>query len=398
MTLNSPLDRKLRMGMVGGGQGAFIGRVHVLAATLDQRAEFVAAALSSDPQRARRSAEDYGLARERSYASYTDMLREESNRSPDERIDFVSIATPNDTHFQIAGAFVQAGFNVICDKPMTSDLTQAEALGEIVRQAGIVFVLTHNYTGYPLVRQARDMIAAGELGEIQGVRVDYIQGWLRERLETQGHKQAAWRTDPRRAGPAGCFGDIGSHAYNLFRFMTRLLPGEVSCSLKIFEPGRQLDDYGVALIRCHHGCLATITASQISHGRDNDLSIEIDGTKASLLWRQEKPNQLAFLVNGQPRRVYTRDPYANFTTALARASCRLPAGHPEGFLEAFANVYTSGFEDMIAHASGKPIEFQRLLYPSVNDGIDGVNFISQCVASSAQSGRWISLDHPCLRS
>jgi predicted dehydrogenase len=280
MATNGTLNRKLRMALVGGGQGAFIGRVHCTAAVLDNRAVLVAGALSSDPNKAKASAADYDISAARAYGSYKELVDGEKKLPADQRIDFVSIATPNHTHFEIAKAAVDAGFNVICDKPMTFDLPQAEQLATAVDQSGVVFAVSHNYTGYPLVRQARDMILAGELGEINAIRSNYIQGWLRTRIESDSQKQAAWRTDPAKSGAAGCFGDIGTHAYNLARYMTGLLPESVSCNLKVFAPGRKLDDYGHAVVRMENGALATVTASQISHGRENDLFIEIDGTKA----------------------------------------------------------------------------------------------------------------------
>jgi predicted dehydrogenase len=398
MAVNAPLNRKLRMGLVGGGQGAFIGRVHATAAILDNRAVLVAGALSADPAKAKASAPDYDIKPERSYGSYQEMVTAESKLSPSERIDFASVATPNHTHFEIAKAFAEAGFNVLCDKPMTFDLAQAEELAKVVQRTGVVFALTHNYTGYPLVRQARDMIHAGELGEINAVRVCYIQGWLRRRLEKDKQKQASWRTDPKRSGAAGSFGDIGTHAYNLGRFITGLLPDQVSCLLKTFEAGRELDDYGVAAIRYQNGALGTVTASQISHGRENDLWIEVDGTKGALEWHQENPNQMLVRVNGQPHRIYTRDPNAPFMTETAKASCRIPSGHPEGFFEAFANVYTAAFADMAARASGKTIDSSKSLYPNVADGVDGMNFITQCVTSAKQDGHWVSLKHPLCRT
>ncbi|GIW78557.1 MAG: oxidoreductase [Gemmatales bacterium] len=397
MAVNEPLNRKLRMGLVGGGQGAFIGRVHVTAAILDNRAELVAGALSSDPQKAKASAPDYDIKPERAYGSYREMVEAESKLPEDQRIDFVSIATPNHTHFEIAKAFAEAGFNIMCDKPLTFDLAQAEELAKIVEKTGVVFAVTHNYTGYPLVRQARDMVRNGELGEINAIRAFYIQGWLRQRIELQNQKQASWRTDPTKSGAAGCFGDIGTHAYNLGRFITGLLPDQISCHLKTFAEGRQLDDYGSAVIRYQNGALGTVTASQISHGRENDLWIEIDGTKGALEWHQEEPNKLIFRVNGQPIRVYTRDPNAPFASETHKASCRLPSGHPEAFFEAFANIYTAAYADMIARATKKTFDSKNSLYPNVADGVDGMNFITQCVASSKENGAWKPLKHPLCR-
>ncbi|MFL5243414.1 MAG: Gfo/Idh/MocA family protein [Gemmataceae bacterium] len=398
MGVNAPLDRKLRMGLVGGGQGAFIGKVHSIAATLDNQATLVAGALSSDPVRAKASAPDYDIKLDRAYGSYQEMLAGEGNLPASERIDFVSIATPNHLHFEVAKSFAEAGFNVMCDKPMTFDLAQAEELYKVAQKTGVVFGVTHNYTGHPLVRQAREMVMSGELGEINAVRAFYIQGWLRSRLEKENQKQASWRTDPKRSGAAGCFGDIGTHAYNLGRFITGLLPDQVACVLKTYVEGRALDDYGTALIRFQNGALGTVTASQISHGRENDIWIEVDGTKASLEWHQEEPNKMFVRANGQPHKLYTRDPNAAFQSTLARSSCRTPSGHPEGYLEAFANIYVAAFQDMIKRASGERIDSAKSLYPNVADGLDGMNFITQCVASSKEQGAWKSLRHPSNRA
>ena len=397
MATNGTLNRKLRMGLVGGGQGAFIGRVHATAAVLDNRAVLVAGALSSDPQKARDSAPDYDIPPERAYGSYRELIERESALPAEQRIDFVSVATPNHTHFEIARAAVEAGLNVICDKPLTFDLAQAEQLAELVDRSGVVFAVTHNYTGYPLVRQMREMILGGELGEIQTIRTQYIQGWLRTRLETQEQKQAAWRTDPAKSGAAGAFGDIGTHAFNLARYATGLLPREISAHLKTFEPGRQLDDYGHAVIRFDNGALGTVTASQISHGRENDLSIEIDGTRGSLYWRQEEPNVLVVRRNGEPHQLYTRNPGAPYMTPGAAASCRLPSGHPEAFFEAFANVYRAAYDDMVRRAAGEPLERVDTIYPNVNDGVEGMFFIQQSVASSQQQGGWLPLAHARAR-
>src|SRR6202040_1954249 len=317
MPTNAPLNRKLRMGLIGGGQGAFIGRVHATAAILDNRAVLVAGALSSDPAKAKASAPDYDIKPERAYGSYKEMIAAELKLPAGERIDFASVATPNNTHFEIAKAFAEAGFNVLCDKPLTFDLAQAEELAKVVQKTGVVFAVTHNYTGYPLVRQAREMVQSGELGEINAIRAFYIQGWLRTRLEKENQKQAAWRTDPKRSGAAGCFGDIGTHAYNLGRFITGLLPEQVSCHFRTFVPNRELEDYGTAVITYTNGALGTVTASQISHGRENDLWIEIDGTKASLEWHQENPNQMLVRSGGKPHQIYSRDPVSGYLTPSA---------------------------------------------------------------------------------
>ena len=395
-TTNGSLNRKLRMALVGGGQGAFIGRVHATAAVLDNRAELVAGALSSDPARAKASAPAYDIKADRAYGSVPEMIAAEKALPADKRIDFVTVATPNHTHFAIAKAAVDAGFNVVCDKPMTFNLKEAEELQQAVEKSGVVFALSHNYTGYPLVRQVREMILGGELGEINAFRSNYIQGWLRTRLESSDQKQAKWRTDPKQSGIAGCFGDIGTHAYNLGRYMTGLLPADVSCHLKVFEPGRSLDDYGHAVIRMENGALGTVTASQISHGRENDLSIEVDGTKGAITWRQENPNELIVRRNGHAHQIYTRNggPYLS---ALSGASSRLPAGHPEAFFEAFANVYRFAYDSMADRAAGKKFETRDTIYPNVYDGVEGMYFIQQCVASSQEHGAWVNLKHASAR-
>ena len=395
MPTNAPLNRKLRMGLVGGGQGAFIGRVHATAAVLDNRAALVAGALSSDPAKAKASAPDYDIPADRAYGSYAEMAAAEAER-PD-KVDFVSIATPNHTHFAIAKTFAEAGFNVICDKPMTFDLGQADELVQVVEKTGVAFAVMHNYTGYPLVRQAREMVLNGDLGEVNAIRSNYIQGWLRTRLESSDQKQAKWRTDPSQSGAAGCFGDIGTHAYNLGRYITGLQPTQLSCLLKVFEPGRALDDYGVAAVRFANGALGTVTASQISHGRENDLFIEIDGTKGALEWHQEEPNKLLVRANGEPLKVYTRNGGPHLG-ALHGQSVRLPAGHPEAFFEAFANVYGAAYDSFVKRISGEKFETTDTLYPNVYDGAEGMLFITRCVESSTQDGAWVAFKHPKSRT
>lgn len=395
--VNGKLNRKLKMGLVGGGQGSFIGRVHNIAAILDNRAELVAGALSSSPERSKASAPFYDIKPDRAYGSFEEMIEQELKRPEGDRIDFITVATPNHMHFPVAKVAIENGINVVCDKPVTFNLQQAEELAALIEKHKVVFALTHNYTGYPLVRQAREMILGGELGEIQAIRSQYIQGWLRSRLENEDSKQAAWRTDPSKSGAAGAFGDIATHAYNLGRYMTGLIPAEISCTLKIFEPGRQLDDYGHAVIKYQNGGLGTVTASQISHGRENDLSIEIDGTKGAITWRQEEPNVMYVRKNGEPWKVYTRNPGAPFTTPIAAASSRLPGGHPEAFFEAFANVYRFAYDAMIQRATGESFEMRDTIYPNIYDGIDGMNFIQQSVASSQQNGAWLPLHHEACR-
>jgi len=397
MATNGELNRKLRMALVGGGSGSFIGRVHATAAVLDNRAELVAGALSSNPERAKASAPDYAIPDDRAYTSYEELIEKENALPADKRIDFVSVATPNHMHFPVAKAALEGGFNVICDKPMTLDMAQAEELFELVNKSGAVFAVSHNYTGYPLIRQAREMILSGELGEINAIRIQYIQGWLRTKLEDTDQKQAAWRSDPAKSGAAGAYGDIATHAYNLGRYMTGLLPDKVSTHLRTFVEGRTLDDYGTTVITFENGALGTLSASQISHGRENDLAIEIDGTKAALTWRQENPNEMIVRVNGEPHKIYTRDPNAPFANASHVAASRIPAGHPEGFFEAFANVYRAAYDNMALRAMGKDFEKTNTIYPNVHDGVEGMYFIQQCVASSQQDGAWLPLKHDVAR-
>lgn len=396
-TTNGSLNRKLRMALIGGGRGAFIGRVHATAGVLDNRAALVAGCLSSNPQRAKESAPAYDIPPDRAYGSIDELIEKELKLPDSERIDFVSIATPNHTHFDIAKKCAEAGFNVICDKPMTFDFAQAKALVATVEKSGVVFAVSHNYTGYPLVRQAREMILGGELGEINAIRSNYMQGWLRTALEDQDQKQASWRTDPSKSGAAGGFGDIGTHAYNLGRYMTGLLPSEISCHLKTFVEGRKLDDYGTAVLRFQNGGLGTVTASQISHGRENDLFIEIDGTKGAIQWRQEQPNVMTVRRNGQPHALYTRDPNASYMNESGKAACRLPSGHPEAFFEAFANVYRAAFDAMILQKAGQSFETRDTIYPNVYDGAEGMYFIQQSVASSHDNGAWLDMKYEKAR-
>ena len=394
---NPPINRKLRMALVGGGAGSFIGRVHSIAACLDNRAQVAAGALSSNPQRAKESGPSYDIAEQRAYGSYQELLETEAKMAEDDRVDFVTVATPNFMHFDIAKAAVDAGFNVMCDKPMTFDLAQAVELQKAVESSDVVFAVSHNYTGYPLVRQAREMILGGELGEIHAIRSQYIQGWLVTSLESEDQKQAAWRTDPSKSGAAGAFGDIATHAYNLGRYMTGQLPSQVSCNLKTFVDGRRLDDYGTAMVRYENGAFGTVTASQISHGRENDLEIEIDGSKGSLKWRQENPNEMIVRQNGKPHQIYTRDPNAPFMNESGAGACRLPSGHPEAFFEAFANVYSAAYDDMLKRKAGESFERRDTIYPNVYDGVEGMYFIQQCVESSQNDAQWLPLKHDAAR-
>lgn len=391
MPLNSPLNRRLRMALIGGGGTGFIGKVHRIAATLDGRVELVSGAFSSSLDRSRESAIRFGVDPTRAFGNYEDLLADERNRPAEDRVDFVSIATPNWLHFPMAKAALQSGFHVLCDKPMTTSLADAAELVRIVEQSGQVFGLTHNYTGYPLVRQAREMIVTGNLGDIRAVRVNYIQGWMRGTRPDETPTRGAWKDDPQKNGPAATMGDIGTHAFNLACYMTGLEPAEISATVRTYAPGRQLDDYGHALVRFENDALCMVTVSQVTHGRLNDLSIEIDGENASLAWQQESPNTMTIRQSGEPTRIYDRHPGARYTNASGREACRLPAGHPEAFFEAFANVYSAACDDIVRHASGKTIDSRDTLYPNVYDGLAGVRFIEQAIASSQARGEWLPL-------
>ncbi|MDA0806658.1 MAG: Gfo/Idh/MocA family oxidoreductase [Planctomycetota bacterium] len=388
--LNSPLNRKLRMALIGGGGAGFIGKVHRTAAQLDGRAELVAGAFSSSLERSRESALAFGVDPSRAYASWEEMLVTEAARPEDKRVDFVSIATPNFLHFPMAQAALAAGFNVICDKPMTTKVADAETLVRLVEETGAVFALTHNYTGYPMVRQAKEMIASGELGEIRAVRANYVQGWMWAVDPEKPAARGNWKDDPLKNGPGATIGDVGTHAYNLARYMTDLQPVEVLGKLTTFS-GRQLDDYGHSLVRCSNDALIMVTVSQVSHGRLNDLSIEIDGDKASLTWRQEEPNSLTLRQTGQPQRIYDRAPGQSYMNDSGNAACRIPAGHPEAFFEAFANVYSAAYDDMIWRAGGGDRDPRSTIYPNVYDGLEGVRFIEQTVASSNANSVWLPM-------
>lgn len=381
-------DRPLRMGLVGGGGDGFIGKVHATAATLDREAVLVAGALSSDPERSRQSALAMGIPADRAYGSFLEMIRSEKSRSAEDRIDFISIATPNHTHREIACAALEAGFHVVCDKPMTITPADAEAMVCAVRKANCVFALTHNYSGYPLVRQARELIANGELGDLLAIRAKYVQGWMHGMEPDEIPSRGAWKSDPNKNGRAGSLGDVGTHAFHLLQFITGMTPSKVLSHMQSYSSHHELDDYGHAMLQFSQGATGMITWSQVSHGRLNDLSIEVDGTKASLSWRQEEPNQLVLRALGQPTRIYERNPNADYTLPTAIAACRLPGGHPEAFFEAFANVYRDAFADMRRIMRGEGFGPQPALYPSVNDGADGVRFIQRCLESVEAGTGW----------
>ena len=379
--------RRLRLGMVGGGDGAFIGGVHRMAARLDDRYELVAGALSSDAARAHASAARLHIPADRSYADFREMARAEAAR-PD-GIDIVSIVTPNHLHAPAALAFLAAGINVICDKPMTHTLADANAVAAAVDHSGKLFALTHNYTGYPMVRQARAMIQSGELGAIRVVQVEYPQAWLATDLEAGGQKQASWRTDPARAGAAGAVGDIGTHAFNLAEFVAGLECETLAAELSRFVPGRRRDDHAHMLLRFNGGARGMLFASQIAPGADNALALRIYGEKPSLAWRQETPEYLIFTPLGlQPQRLRRGGPGLD---PAATHATRLPAGHPEGYLEAFAQLYSDVAEQITARLEARAPDPNALLVPSVAQGLRGMRFITAAVASSAANAAWTAI-------
>jgi len=376
--------RRIRLGMVGGGQGAFIGGVHRMAARLDDRYELVAGALSSDAARATVSAAELHIAAERSYADYRDMARKEAAR--EDGIDAVAIVTPNHLHGRIATAFLDAGIDVVCDKPLTSTLDEALELVQRVRRSGCLFALTHNYSGYPMVRQAREMVAAGEIGEIRVVHAEYPQDWLSTDLESTGHKQAAWRVDPAQAGAGGSLGDIGTHAEHLARFISGLDLAAVSADLTTFVAGRRLDDNAHVMLRYTNGARGMLWSSQVAPGNENALRVRIYGSKAGLEFRQENPNHLWFTPLGQQPRLITRG--GSGSGAAAGHATRIPAGHPEGYLEAFAQIYRDVAEQIQARWQGREPDPLACMVPTVEDGARGMKFIESVVESSRAEGRW----------
>ena len=384
--MNQDPPRKLRYAMIGGGRDAFIGAVHRHAIALDGQAELAAGALSSTPERSRESGRALGLAEAHNHASWQALLDAELARCAAERVDLVVIVTPTDTHFPIAQAFAEAGFHVVCDKPLTHTGQQATTLVETVAKRGTVFGVTYNYTGYPMVRQAREMVRSGALGRIRKVVVEYNQGWLATALEATGNKQASWRTDPARSGIAGALGDIGSHAENLVATVTGLEIEELVADLGALVPGRALDDDASMLLRFKGGARGVLVASQINAGLENDLRLRVSGEHGTLEWRQEEPNRLVHHRREGPTEIFTRA--SPWLCESARRAGRIPAGHPEGFIEAFANIYRGVFADIRARKAGTTADPLDADYTTVSDGARGVRFIECAVASSAER-RWL---------
>jgi predicted dehydrogenase len=377
--------RRLRLGMVGGGPGAFIGAVHRIAARLDDRYELVAAALTSDASRNRAAADELHIPR--SYANFQEMADSEKGRQ--DRIDVVAIVTPNHLHFAPAKAFLEVGIHVICDKPVTTTLVDAQKLAEIVKRSGLIFGLTHNYTGYPMVRQAREMVRDGALGTLRVIQVEYAQDWLTTKVEATGQKQAGWRTDPARSGPAGSLGDIGTHAFNIAAFVSGLACTEVAADLTAFVPERRLDDNVQLLLRYEKNVRGMLWASQVAPGNDNHLGLRIYGDKAGIAWNQEKANELLFTPYGEPPRTIARNGAGSLFVA-AHAS-RLPSGHPEGYLEGFAQLYTDLAEQIHARLENRQPDVAAMMVPGIQDGVDGLRFITAVLASSQNNSAWTAL-------
>ncbi|SAL76905.1 Gfo/Idh/MocA family protein [Caballeronia telluris] len=374
------MTRRLRLGMVGGGEGAFIGAVHRIAARIDDRFELVAGALSSDPQRAASSAAAIGIAR--SYADFREMARTEAAR--EDGIDAVAIVTPNHLHARIATAFLEAGIHVICDKPLAVSLDEGEALARLAREKGLVFAVTYTYTGYPLVRHARALVQAGALGDVRLVNVEYAQDWLSLPVEHQSNRQAAWRTDPALAGPAGCLGDIGTHAYQLAEYVTGMRPSEVSAEVATFVPNRPIDDHVQAMLRYANGARGMLWASQVAAGEENALRLRVYGTKAGLAFDQQNPNELWITPLGGASERITR---GRVQSAEALHATRVPAGHPEGYLEAFAQLYTdaaSCIEQGATQGDG--------WLTTVDDGVAGLRFIDAVLTSSRANAAWVTIE------
>ena len=384
------MDRKIKMGMVGGGRDAFIGPVHRMAAQMDNKIELVAGAFSSTPEKSRLSGRDLLLAENRIYDDYIQMFQREKELPEGERIDFVSIVTPNNSHYPIAKEALLSGFHVVCDKPMTMNLDEAVALNNEVNDSGLIFCLTHNYTGYPMVKEARQIVMNGDIGMIRKAVVEYPQGWLADALENTGNKQAAWRSDPVFAGASSCMGDIGTHCANLVEYITNLSITEICGDLTTFVPGRKLDDDGSVLLRFDSGARGILWASQVAIGMENGLNIRIYGEKGTLEWTQEEPNSLWVRWSDKP--VEIRRTATDFVGSAASSNVRLPAGHPEGYIEAFANIYRAFADDLSGIIDGTDDHNPSKDYPGSKDGLRGMSFLDAVVRSRASNDKWISLN------
>lgn len=382
------------MGMVGGGKGAFIGAVHRMAANLDGEIELVCGAFSSNPEKSKLSGEDLYLKEDRVYASFEEMIERERNLPEGERMDFVSIVTPNHMHFAPAILALENGFHVVCDKPLAFTMKEAKTLAAKVKETGLIFGLTHNYTGYPMVKEARVLVKNGHLGKIRKVVAAYPQGWLSTLVEaSHENKQAGWRTDPTKAGASGCMGDIGTHAENLAEYITGLKIEAICADLTTFVPGRKLEDDGNVLVKFEGGAKGILYASQISVGEENNLSINVYGEKAGIEWRQEEPNTLWVKYPNKPKEVWRVGGDKNYLSPEAMNATRIPAGHPEGFIEAFANLYREVARAIRDRLNNKPYNEEDYDFPTVEDGVRGMAFIENLIASSNSDQKWHKFEY-----
>ncbi|MET0462846.1 MAG: Gfo/Idh/MocA family oxidoreductase [Chitinophagaceae bacterium] len=384
------LNRKLRMGMIGGGPGAFIGAVHRIAAFMDGQIELVCGAFSSDPEKSKLAGEQLNLPLRRVYGSYKEMIRAEKALPPDQQMEFVSIVTPNHVHFEPAKLALENGFHVMLDKPMTFDLAEAQQLKEIAEKSGLHFCLTHTYTGFPMVKEARQQVLSGKFGKIRKVYVEYPQGWLSSFIEADNNKQASWRTDPKQSGIAGAMGDIGTHAFNLAEYVTGLQVTKLCADINIVVDGRKLDDDGAVLLKFDNGASGVLMATQIAIGEENNVKIRVYGEKGSLEWKQDDCNSLLVKWPDKPTEIFRAG--AGYTSSFSRHNTRIPPGHPEGYLEAFANHYRNfALTIKTSLAGGKPTP-EMLDFPGTEDGVRGMNFVEKVIASGKSDTKWIEFD------
>ena len=383
------MSQKIKAGLIGGGEGSFIGRIHYNAAMLDGYYELICGALSSDPEKSIRSAGSYHISSERAYASWEQMLEKEASRPESERMEVVMITTPNNLHHPQIMAALNKGFHVICDKPVALSLKQALEIEEKIKETGLIFVLTHTYTGYPLIKEAKEIVASGKLGKIRKVVADYPQGWLATPIEQDGQKQASWRTNPEFSGPGGCLGDIGIHAQNLVGYTTGLEIEKVCADISSFVPGRRLDDDASVLLRYKGGAKGVLMASQISTGEENDMTLRIYGEEGGIEWHHADPNTLLLKMHEEPVQIIRAGANYNYLSEKARWNTQVPGGHPEGYIEAFANIYKNAAFDINRHKDHTLLHPDFIEYPTIRDGVEGMKFIEKVIESARSEEKWI---------
>jgi predicted dehydrogenase len=386
------MKRKVRMGMIGGGEDAFIGAVHRIAARMDGQIELVCGAFSSDPEKSKKSGRSLYLPPDRVYESYEEMIRQESELPEGKRMDFVSVVTPNHLHFKPTKLALEHGFHVVLDKPMTLTLEEARELKKIIEDTGLVFCLTHTYTGYPMVKEARQMITKGDLGKIRKIYVEYPQGWLSTRIEASGNKQADWRTDPERSGAAGCMGDIGTHAANLAEYVTDLEITKICADINTVVDGRKLDDDGAVLLKLNNGASGVLYASQVAAGEENNIKFYVYGEKGGIEWKQKDPNSLLVKWQNKPTEIHRTGNDVEYLSNSASSNTRVPAGHPEGYLEAFANLYRNFALTVGARIEGEEPKPEWLDFPGAYDGVRGMLFIEKVIESGKSDKKWIEME------